>query len=197
MQHPRISSSHLSHHHFHRHRPRLAVYIDAENVSGQHAEQLMHLVNQRGRATLCCAYGDWTTDYLLSWKKWLHPLGIRPVQQFHYSQGKNASDAALIMDVMERLHRGRVDGICIASCDSDFVGLVGRVQEHGPLVYGFGQYGASPAFVAACDEFVFLDGSGNSNGGPAQGGDGGAEVLVRKGLSAVPPQQHSQQQPGL
>ena len=79
----------------------------------------------------------------------LHPLGIRPVQQFHYTNGKNASDTALIMDVMERLHRHRVDGICIASCDSDFVGLVGRVREHGPMVYGFGQYGASPAFVAA------------------------------------------------
>jgi len=189
MQHPRISSSHLSPHH--RRRPRLAVYIDAENVSGQHAEQLMQLVNQRGRATLCRAYGDWTTNQLLSWKKWLHPLGIRPVQQFHYSQGKNASDATLIMDVMERLQRRRVYGICIASCDSDFVGLVGRIQEHGPLVHGFGQYGASPAFVAACDEFVFLDGSGNST--PQ---DGRQELLVRQGLHSGKQQQEQQQQPG-
>jgi hypothetical protein len=188
MQHPRISSSHLSHHH-HRRRPRLAVYIDAENVSGQHAEQLMRLVNQRGRPTLCRAYGDWTTDFLLSWKKWLHPLGIRPVQQFHYSQGKNASDAALIMDVMERLHRGRVDGICIVSCDSDFVGLVGRIQEHGHVVYGFGQHGASPAFVAACDEFVFLDGSdGDKNNNPhgTPKGGGSVELLMRQGLAPAP-----------
>lgn len=183
MQHPRISSSHLPHHHDRR-RPRLAVYIDAENVSGQHAEQLMRLVNQRGRATLVQAYGDWTTDFLLSWKKWLHPLGIRPVQQFHYTNGKNASDTALIMDVMERLHRHRVDGICIASCDSDFVGLVGRVREHGPMVYGFGQYGASPAFVAACDEFVFLDGSADAG---SRSGSARAEMLVRQGLSAPPP----------
>jgi hypothetical protein len=177
MQHPRISSSHLPLQ-VRRRRPRLAVYIDAENLSGQHAEQLMRLVNERGRVTECRAYGDWTTDYLLSWKKWLHPLGIRPVQQFHYSQGKNASDGTLIMDVMERLHRGRVDGICIASRDSDFVGLVGRAQEHGPMVYGFGQYGASPAFMAACDEFVFLDGT-------PKGGDS-VEVLMRQGLSPAP-----------
>lgn len=191
MQHPRISSSHLSSPH-HRRRPRLAVYIDAENLSGQHAEQLMRLAKQRGRVTDCRAYGDWTTDFLLSWKKWLHPLGIRPMQQFRYSQGKNASDAALIMDVMERLHRGRVDGICIASCDSDFVGLVGRAREHGLMVYGFGQHGASPAFVAACDEFVFLDSPGgdrnhshcdddNTPGTPKGGGS--VQVLMRQGLA--------------
>lgn len=189
MQHPRISSSHLSLQ-VRRRRPRLAVYIDAENLSGQHAEQLMRLVNERGRVTECRAYGDWTTDYLLSWKKWLHPLGIRPVQQFHYSQGKNASDGTLIMDVMERLHRGRVDAICIASCDSDFVGLVGRAQEHGPVVYGFGQYGASPAFMAACDEFVFLDGSrsdkNSSNIPGTPKGGGSVEVLMRQGLSPAP-----------
>lgn len=99
------------------------------------------------------------------------------MQQFHCAQGKNASDATLIMDVMERLHRGRVDGICIAFCDSDFVGLAGRIQEHGPMVYGFGQHSASPAFMAACDEFVFLDGRGGS-----------PELLVRQGLlSAQPP----------
>jgi hypothetical protein len=197
MQHPGISSSHLP---LHPQRPRLAVYIDAENLSGQHAEQLMRLANQRGRPTLVHAYGDWTTDYLLSWKKWLHPLGIRPVQQFHYTNGKNASDAALIMDVMERLHRHRVDGICIASCDSDFVGLVGRVREHGPVVYGFGQYGASPAFVAACDEFVFLDGTGDGGGGGSRGSSStpraaGATLLMRKGMPGVQRQQR-QQPPG-
>ncbi len=191
MQHPGISSSHLP---LHPQRPRLAVYIDAENVSGQHAEQLMRLVNQRGRPTVCRAYGDWTTDFLLSWKKWLHPLGIRPMQQFHYSQGKNASDAALIMDVLERLHQGQVDGICIASCDSDFVGLAARAREHGHMVYGFGQHGASPAFVAACDEFVFLDGASGVTGSHTpstpKGSGGGLEVLMRQGLSSATPPGH-------
>jgi hypothetical protein len=170
MQHPGIFSSHL-HHPFRR--PRLAVLIDAENVSGQHAAQLMQLVKQRGRPTVCRAYGDWTSDFLLSWKKALHTQGIRPVQQFHYTQGKNASDATLIMDAMEVLHSGRVEGICIVSCDSDFVGLACRIQEAGLCVHGFGQHGASPAFVAACDEFVFLDGA-------RQGAD---QLLLRQGLS--------------
>lgn len=140
-------------------RPRLAVLIDAENVSGNRAAQLMQLVNERGRPTVCRAYGDWTNSTLASWKKCLHALGIRPVQQFHYSQGKNASDATLIMDAMELLHSRRVDGFCIVSSDSDFVGLAGRIQEAGLMVLGFGQQGASPAFVAACDEFVFLLGA--------------------------------------
>lgn len=149
MQPPRISSHHDT-------RPRLAVLIDAENVSGNRAAHLMQLVNERGRPTVCRAYGDWTTNTLASWKKSLHPLAIRPVQQFHYSQGKNASDAALIMDAMELLMLSRVDGFCIVSSDSDFVGLVCRIQESGHMVHGFGQQGASPAFVAACDEFVCL-----------------------------------------
>lgn len=159
-KHPRVLSSQRRHLQHQQSRPRLGVFIDAENVSGQHAAQLMQMVNERGRPTVCRAYGDWTTDYLLSWKKWLHPLGIRPVQQFHYAHGKNASDGALIMDVMEALHRGQVEGICIVSSDSDFVGLACRVQEAGLMVHGFGQQGASPAFMAACDEFVFLLGAG-------------------------------------
>lgn len=150
-EHPDISSHPLL-----SRRPRLAVLIDAENVSGHRASQLMQLVNERGRPVVCRAYGDWTTDHLIAWKKWMHPLGIRPVQQFHYRNGKNASDSALIMDAMELLHRRRLDAYCIVSSDSDFVGLAGRIQEFGPMVVGFGQEGASPAFQAACDEFVFL-----------------------------------------
>jgi len=175
MQHPRISS------HLHPdNRPCLGVFIDAENVSGIHAERLMQSVNELGRVTVCRAYGDWTNDFLIGWKKWLHPLGIRAVQQFHYTQGKNASTATLIMDVMEQLPAGHLDGICIASCDSDFVGLVSRVQEHGPMVYGFGQHGASPAFIAACDEFVFLDGSSVALGA------GNPELLMRQGFDPAP-----------
>lgn len=138
-------------------RPRLAVLIDAENVSGNLAAHLMQLVNERGRPTVCRAYGDWTTSALNSWKKCLHPLAIRPVQQFHYTQGKNASDATLIMDAMELHHMRKVDHFCLVSSDSDFVGLTCRLQESGSLVYGFGQQGASPAFMAACDEFVILN----------------------------------------
>ena len=79
------------------------------------------------------------------------------MQQFHYAHQKNASDSALIMDATEFLaHRPRLDGICIASCDSDFTGIAGRIREADIAVHGFGRPDASPAFVAACDHFVFL-----------------------------------------
>jgi len=103
------------------------------------------------------AYGDWTTPQLTPWKRQLSPLGIRPRQQFHHLKGKNTSDSALIMDAMDLLHGGRVQGICIVSSDSDYVGLASRVQEAGLAVYGFGLKTTIREFVAACDGFVFLD----------------------------------------
>lgn len=99
-----------------------------------------------------------TNQHLASWRKVLQELVIRPVQQFHYSKGKNATDSALIMDAMELLHeRSRsVDGFCIVSSDSDYTGLAGRVREAGLAIYGFGQRDAAQSFVAACNAFVFL-----------------------------------------
>ena len=94
---------------------------------------------------------------LTPWKRVLSPLGIRPQQQFHHVKGKNTPDSALIIDAMELLHGGRVQGICIVSSDSDFIGLAARIQEAGVAVYGFGVKGAVQGFVRACDEFVFLD----------------------------------------
>ena len=138
-------------------RPRLAVLIDAENARAAQAEQLMARVAQLGKATAKRAYGDWTTSQLMPWKKLLHPLSIRPCQQFRFTKGKNATDSALIMDAMELLLARSVDGFCIVSSDSDYTGLAARIQEAGLAVYGFGQRCAAASFVAACDEFVFLD----------------------------------------
>lgn len=94
--------------------PRLAVLIDAENISATHAAHLMELVTQRGNPTIRRAYADWTNQHLASWRKVLEKLVIRPVQQFHYSKGKNTTDSALIMDAMELLHERdrRVDASC-------------------------------------------------------------------------------------
>jgi hypothetical protein len=138
-------------------RPHLAVLIDAENASASHAEALMARVHELGKPTVRWAYGDWTTPQLTPWKRVLSPLGIRPQQQFHHVKGKNTTDSALIMDAMELLHGGRVQGICIVSSDSDFIGLAARIQEAGVAVYGFGVKGTVQGFVRACDEFVFLD----------------------------------------
>jgi hypothetical protein len=137
--------------------PRLAVLIDAENLSGAHAARLMSLVKELGKPIIRRAYGDWTSSQLVLWKSVLHTLAIRPCQQFHYRRSKNVSDAALIMDAMELLHQRRVDGFCLVSSDSDFTGLAARIQEGGVAVYGFGQRDTSAPFMAACDEFMYID----------------------------------------
>jgi uncharacterized LabA/DUF88 family protein len=138
-------------------RPRLTLLIDAENLSARKALRLMSHVADRGDPIIRRAYADWTNPRHLAWRRMLHALAIRPMQQFLYAHHKNASNAALIMDAMElRAQRPRLDGICIASCDSDFTGIAGRIREADIAVYGFGRPDASPAFVAACDAFVYL-----------------------------------------
>ena len=100
---------------------------------------------------------DWTTPNLTPWKRIVNRLGIRPQQQFRYLKGKNTSDFALVMDAMQILYTRRADGFCIVSSDSDYIGLAARIQEAGLLVYGFGNRTTMSDFVAACDEFVFVD----------------------------------------
>lgn len=138
-------------------RPRLALLIDAENFSARKAMRLMAHVADRGDAIIRRAYADWTNPRQVRWRRLVHELAIRPMQQFHYAHQKNASDSALIMDAMEfKNQTPRLDGICIASCDSDFTGIAGRIREADIAVYGFGRSDASPAFVSACNHFVFL-----------------------------------------
>ncbi len=140
------------------HRPKLAVLIDAENTCAAQAPQAMAHAAEFGHLTDRRAYGDWTTTQLAPWKKQLTPLAIRPHQQFRYVRGKNTSDAALIMDAMALLHAGRVDGICIVSSDSDYIGLALRLRAEGLAVYGIGTRQTLREFVQACDGFAFLEG---------------------------------------
>ena len=100
---------------------------------------LLEEVARYGTATVKRAYGDWTTDRLKSWKAELHRHAIQPIQQFQYTTGKNASDSALIIDAMDLLHAGHLDGFCIVSSDSDFTRLATRIREAGLIVYGFGE----------------------------------------------------------
>ncbi len=117
----------------------------------------MEKVREFGRPTVRWAYGDWTTTNLTPWKRIVNRLGIRPQQQFRYLRGKNTSDFALVMDAMQILHSRRVEGFCIVSSDSDYIGLAARIQEAGLMVYGFGNRTTMSDFVVACDEFVFVD----------------------------------------
>ena len=103
------------------------------------------------------AYGDWTTSNLKGWKAHLHKHAIQPVQQFSYTQRKNATDSSLIIDAMDLLHEGRLDGFCLVSSDSDFTRLANRLRESGLVVYGFGEKKTPEPFVSACDKFVYTE----------------------------------------
>jgi len=136
---------------------RLAVLIDAENAQRSVIADLLTEVARYGTATIKRAYGDWTTPNLNGWRETLHTLAIQPIQQFRFASGKNATDAALIIDAMDLLHGGRVDGFCLVSSDSDFTRLATRIREAGLAVYGFGEKKTPRAFVAACDKFIYTE----------------------------------------
>jgi hypothetical protein len=118
---------------------------------------LLAEVARYGTATVKRAYGDWTTTNLVSWKETLHNLAIQPIQQFRFTVGKNATDSALIIDAMDLLHSGSVDGFCLVSSDSDFTRLATRIREAGLSVYGFGEKKTPKPFVAACDKFIYTE----------------------------------------
>ena len=136
---------------------KLAVLIDAENAQASVIDDLLREVARYGTATIKRAYGDWTTPNLNSWREVLHSLAIQPIQQFRFTIGKNATDSALIIDAMDLLHGGKVEGFCLVSSDSDFTRLATRVREAGLAVYGFGEKKTPVAFVAACDKFIYTE----------------------------------------
>ncbi|GIG55027.1 NYN domain-containing protein [Demequina activiva] len=136
---------------------RLAVLIDADNAHAKYLQALFVEVAKFGTASVRRAYGDWTTNQLRSWKDTLLDHSVQPIQQFSYTQGKNATDSALIIDAMDLLHTGTVDGFCLVSSDSDFTRLAARVREQGLTAYGFGERKTPKPFVAACDTFVYVE----------------------------------------
>jgi hypothetical protein len=136
---------------------KLAVLVDADNAQASVIGDLLTEVARYGTATIKRAYGDWTTPHLGGWRDTLNSLAIQPIQQFRYTTGKNATDSALIIDAMDLLHSGKVDGFCLVSSDSDFTRLATRVREAGLAVYGFGEKKTPSSFVAACDKFIYTE----------------------------------------
>jgi len=135
----------------------LAVLVDADNAQASVIAELLAEVARYGTATVKRAYGDWTTPNLAGWKDVLHVHAIQPIQQFRYTTGKNATDSALIIEAMDLLHGGKVDGFCLVSSDSDFTRLATRIREAGLSVYGFGEQKTPKPFVAACDKFIYTE----------------------------------------
>jgi uncharacterized LabA/DUF88 family protein len=136
---------------------RLAVLIDSDNTTASLTTELLEEIAKYGTPTIKRAYGDWTTQHLVGWKDELLRHAIQPVQQFAYTRGKNATDSALIIDAMDLLYAGNLEGFVIVSSDSDFTRLATRLRESGMTVYGLGRRTTPEAFVAACDRFIYLD----------------------------------------
>lgn len=136
---------------------KLAVLIDADNAMPGVARSLLAEIAKYGTAFVRRAYGDWTGTSLRGWKEQLLTQSIQPIQQFAYTQGKNATDSAMIIDAMDLLYSNRFDGFCIVSSDSDFTRLAARIRESGLVVYGFGERKTPKPFVAACDKFIYVE----------------------------------------
>lgn len=136
---------------------RIAILIDADNVSDKYIKIIVDEVANIGIATYKRIYGDWTSARLSSWKKVLLEDSIIPIQQYSYTTGKNATDSAMIIDAMDILYSGNVDGYCIVSSDSDFTRLAARLRESGMLVLGMGEEKTPKPFISACNQFKYLD----------------------------------------
>ncbi len=136
---------------------KIAVLIDAENISRKYIKLIMHEVSNYGLPTYKRIYGDFTTPSVMSWQNQLRDYALTPIFQFNYTQGKNASDSALIIDAMDILYSGNVDGFCIVTSDSDFTKLAIRLREAGMMVIGMGEQKTPNSLVSACETFKYLD----------------------------------------
>lgn len=136
---------------------RLAVLIDAENVPSGNLKEMMEEIAKYGIPTFKRIYADWTKPHVTRWKNMLLENAITPIQQYSYTQGKNASDSAMIIDAMDILYTGRVDGFCIISSDSDFTRLALRLREAGMKIIGMGEKKTPAPFIAACDKFIYIE----------------------------------------
>ena len=135
----------------------LAVLIDGDNIPSKYIKEMIEEIAKYGNPTIKRIYGDWTNPHLSKWKKILLENAITPMQQYSYTTGKNATDSAMIIDAMDILYTGKVDGFCIASSDSDFTRLATRIRETGLLVIGIGEKKTPNPFIAACDKFIYLE----------------------------------------
>lgn len=136
---------------------KIAVLIDADNVSDKYIKYIFDEISNLGMPTYKRIYGDWTKPQLASWKTVLLNYSITPIQQYSYTTGKNATDAALIIDAMDILYSNNVDSFCIVSSDSDFTRLATRLREAGMYVVGMGEKKTPTPFISACEKFKYLE----------------------------------------
>lgn len=136
---------------------KLAVLIDADNVPSANIREMLEEIAKYGTPTYKRIYGDWTKPNLDHWKKVLLDNSIIPIQQYAYTTGKNATDSAMIIDAMDILYTGRVEGFFLVSSDSDFTRLASRLREAGMKVFGLGKKQTPNPFVSACNKFIYIE----------------------------------------
>jgi uncharacterized protein (TIGR00288 family) len=135
----------------------IALLIDCDNVSYRAIAGVLNELAKYGVTNIRRAYGDWKSPLMKGWEDQLHAFAIKPIQQFAYTTGKNATDAAMIIDAMDLLYTQRVDAFALMTSDSDFTPLVLRILTDGHKVYGFGEKKTPEAFVKACSLFIFTE----------------------------------------
>lgn len=136
---------------------KIAVFIDADNAPAKYVEQVLSELARYGMVNIRKAYGNWTNPSIKPWSDILHEYAIQPMQQFDLTKGKNASDIALVIDVMDVLYTKQVDIICLVSSDCDFTPLVTRILAEGKQVIGFGERKAPEAFANSCSRFLYFE----------------------------------------
>lgn len=135
----------------------IAVLIDGDNIPSAYVKEMMEEIAKYGNPTIKRIYGDWTNPRLGKWKNVLLENAITPIQQYGYTQGKNATDSAMIIDAMDVLYSGKVNGFCLVSSDSDFTRLATRLREAGMQVFGIGEKKTPNPFIVACDKFIYIE----------------------------------------
>lgn len=167
---------------------KIALLIDGDNAQPRLFEQILSEASKYGKATIRRIYGDWTSPSMNGWKTVLNHFAIRPMQKFSYTTGKNSTDSALIIDAMDILHSGLVNGFCIVSSDSDYTGLAHRIREEGIFVMGIGQAKTPEAFVKACEIFIYTENLAEKDEDVPlpKGGRSGKKAARKENISAKP-----------
>ena len=136
---------------------KLAVLIDAENISTKYIDVILSEANNLGDVIYKRIYGNWTTPQMASWRTTILNNAIQPIQQYSNTTVKNSTDSALIIDTMDLLYQSNLDGFCIVSSDSDFTRLASRLRESQKYVLGMGESKTPRSFISACNKFLYLD----------------------------------------
>jgi uncharacterized LabA/DUF88 family protein len=136
---------------------RIAMLIDGDNAQPSLIGYMLAEASKYGVVIIRRIYGDWTTANMNGWKDTLQTYAIQPIQQFRYTVGKNATDSAMIIDAMDTLYQGGIEGFCLVSSDSDYTRLATRIREKGFFIMGIGKKNTPRAFVNACEVFVFAE----------------------------------------